>query len=277
MQWQEHFSRHHQRQLYFREAGDKQAPPLVFLHGFAEDGEVWIPFAEAFAHSHRIIVPDLPGSGKSLALEGPHSMTALADSIRLLLDDLGLDTCTMIGHSMGGYITLAFAEKTPERLQGFGLFHSTAYADNEEKKAARNKNITFIRVHGAERFVRQTVPNLFGPAFLEAHADIVRSWVQRNSNFPGQSLVRYTEAMRDRPDRTGILKQARCPVLFILGEHDRAVPLEDGLRQSEMPEFAYIYISTRSGHMGMLEDPEFCVQAIRDFLGVTSVPRRRNV
>ena len=172
----------------------------------------------------------------------------------------------MVGHSMGGYITLAFAEKYPERLTSFALFHSSAYADNEEKKVARRKNIGFILNNGSAKFLAQAIPSLFHEKYKTEHPEGVVELIERYANFSPQALVSYTEAMINRPDRTAVLKGSRCPVLFILGEHDTAIPLQQGLEQCHLPEFSYIYICTDSGHMGMLEEQAFCTKAVIDFL-----------
>ena len=238
----------------------------MLIHGFGEDGEIWNTIVEGLKHQYRLIVPDLAGSGKSTGNVENMSLDDYAEQVLLLLDKENITSCAMIGHSMGGYITLAFAEKYPERLSKFGLFHSTAYADNEEKKEARKKNIDFIKKHGSEKFLRQTVPNLFSDEFRKNHPGKVESIITRYSSFSPISLVSYTEAMMNRPDRIAVLKNFQKPVLFIMGEFDTAVPLEQGLRQCSIPEFSYIYIGAHSGHMGMMEEPEFCLKAIQDFL-----------
>ena len=122
--------------LFCRDIGT--GPVVLLLHGFAEDGTTWDNLAGPLSAHCRLIIPNLPASS---------SMEDLAATIASLLDHLGIDKCIMIGHSMGGYITLAFAEKYPDRLTAFGLFHSTAYPDNEEKKAVRRKSIEIGRAH----------------------------------------------------------------------------------------------------------------------------------
>jgi pimeloyl-ACP methyl ester carboxylesterase len=240
---------------------------VVLIHGFGEDSQIWNTITPELNDNYDIITPDLPGSGK-LSTENIEdaSMESLAEHINSLLLQKNVDTCTMIGHSMGGYITLAFAEKYPEKLNRFGLFHSTAYADSDEKKHARKKNIEFIRKHGSAKFLEQSVPNLFSKEFAEKKPAILKEFIDRYRNFPPDSLVHYTAAMMNRPDRIQVLKTFPRPVLFIMGEHDTAVPIEQGLKQCSIPEFSYIYIATHSGHLGMIEESEFCVKAIKEFL-----------
>jgi pimeloyl-ACP methyl ester carboxylesterase len=172
----------------------------------------------------------------------------------------------MIGHSMGGYVTLAYAEKYPERLNRFGLFHSSAFEDSAEKKAAREKNIAFITKHGSALFQQQTIPNLFSENSKKKLPEKISAMIERYSNFSPSALVAYTKAMKERPDRMHVLETFKKPVLFIMGEYDTAVPIEQGLKQCSVPELSYIYIAAQSGHMGMLEEPEFCLKALLDFL-----------
>ena len=238
--------------------------PVMLIHGFAEDGAVWDFQADTLAKHCFLIRPDLPGSGRSnppkeaeAGLPGPvpPTMEDLADCIRHILDAEKLDSCKMIGHSMGGYITLAFAEKYPEKLTALGLFHSTAFADSEEKKAQRRKSIEFIGKYGATEFIRQSTPNLFSDAYKQRNPEGIREFVGHYDNFTDTSLVSYYEAMINRPDRTDILRNFKKPVLFVIGEKDPAVPLEQSLKQSHLPEIAYIHILENVAHMGMLEEP----------------------
>lgn len=239
---------------------------VVLIHGFGEDSQIWENIAAGLEKDYHLIIPDLPGSGKAIEDIDGITMENMAEFIKALLDKENIAACSMIGHSMGGYITLAFAEKYPEMLNRFGLFHSTAFADSDEKKEARKKNIDFIHRHGSGKFQEQSVPKLFSKETNDKNPAIIRTIIDRYRNFSPDSLVHYTAAMMNRADRIHVLKSFPKPVLFIMGEHDTAVPLEQGLKQCSVPEFSYIYIATRSGHMGMLEEPEFCVNAVTEFL-----------
>jgi pimeloyl-ACP methyl ester carboxylesterase len=267
---------HHQSlPIFYRTEGpggaaptaDSQASaPLLLLHGFAEDGRIWDGQVEYLKKDHPLLVPDLPGSGRSSPLPGPISMEELADAVKSILDAEGIRQTVLIGHSMGGYIALAFAAKYPERLRAFGLFHSTAYADSEEKKAARRKGIEFIRRSGSAPFIRQSIPNLFSEGSRSRHPGMVADLVSRYSDLNPDSLIHYYQAMIDRPDRTESLKRSAAPVLFIIGEQDNAVPIESILPQTHLPPSADIHILTNAGHMGMLEDRQHCNIILEKFL-----------
>lgn len=253
--------------VYYRVEG--KGNTVFLVHGFGEKGTVWEEQIAALKDEFRLIIPDLPGTGNSGKVDDM-SMEGLAAVLRALAEEEAPgDKIVVIGHSMGGYITLAFAEAYPQLLSGFGLFHSSALPDSEEKKATRRKAIGFIREHGSAAFFRQSTPNLFAPATREEKPVLIDEFIDELGNFSPEILVSYYEAMMERPDRTDVLKNAACPVLFILGQHDTAVPFEDGLKQVNLPKKSYIHVLRQSGHMGMLEEPEKSNHILKDFLRAT--------
>jgi pimeloyl-ACP methyl ester carboxylesterase len=238
---------------------------VVLVHGFAEDAAIWQETAAWLQPEYRLLIPDLPGSGRSSLRPGGTSMETLAADLKNILDQEDIDKCVIIGHSMGGYVTLAFAEQYPERLHGLGLYHSTAYADSDEKRAARRKSIDFIRHHGAAPFIRQSTPNLFAASTREDRPQMVEETILRYSGFSPDSLVQYYEAMIRRPDRTDVLRQFAGPVLFIMGGKDQVIPIEQSLQQCHLPSLSHVHILDDAGHMGMLEAPETGSGIIRSF------------
>lgn len=237
--------------------------PVVLLHGIPVDSNVWNGMATSLQNNFLIITPDVPGSGESEMLEGENvSIEDYADAVKAILDAEVINQCTMIGHSMGGYITLAFAEKYPEILNGFGLFHSTAYADDEEKKQTRRKAIEFIKANGAYAFLRTSTPNLFsGKEHLKEMEDIIED----GKKFNADALIQYYRAMINRPDRTHVLKQFNKPVLFIIGEKDIVVPLQSSLQQCHLPAISHVHI-LETGHMGMIEESNKSTHFTKSFL-----------
>ena len=252
------------RPVYYRIEGKGQ--PVVLVHGFSEDGTVWENQVEYLKNKFQLIIPDLPGSGQSPLNDANWSMEYFAECIRSILDKENITTVHMIGHSMGGYIALAFADAYPNRLLSLGLFHSTAFADSEEKKTTRRRGIEFIQQNGSAKFLEQSIPNLFSTITKKEQPEVVGKILARFTNFIGQSLVNYYQAMMARPDRTHVLKNFPRPVLFILGKHDTAVPYEQGLQQCYMPGLSYIHTLEHSAHMGMWEEPALSNVFIEEFL-----------
>ena len=242
-----------------------QGRPVILVHGFGEEANVWNGLVSHLQTRYQLIIPDLPGSGDS-AMIPDMSIEGMAETIHAIVHAENIDTCTLIGHSMGGYITLAFAEKYWNHLDTFGLFHSTSYADSEEKKVTRRKGIAFIQEHGAFEFLKAATPNLFSPQTKEENIPLIEKQIAGLSRFSPEALIAYYEAMIGRPDRTEVLRQTHVPVLFIIGKSDNAVSPDDSLKQSHLPGISYIHLLPHSGHMGMLEEPEACKRILDEFL-----------
>lgn len=239
--------------------------PVILLHGFGEDDSVWknqIPFLK---QDFKVIVPQLPGTGESELLD-EMSMETMAASVMQIADAEHLEKFVVIGHSMGGYTTLAFAEKYMDRLKAFGLYHSTSIADSEEKIANRKKGIDFVKKHGALAFLKSITPNLFSEITRNNNPDLVMQTVDNILNFSDESVIAYYEAMIARRDRTDVLETAPVPVLFIIGKSDGLIPYQDVLSLSSLPEKSYIYLLENSGHLGMLEEVEESNIALNEFL-----------
>jgi pimeloyl-ACP methyl ester carboxylesterase len=253
------------KNIFYRTVG--KGSPVIFIHGFGEDGTIWNNVNDIANLECRFIIPDLPGSGHSEMIDDM-SMEGLAEVVWAIHEKENENhrEITVIGHSMGGYIALAIAEKYPRLLNGLGLFHSTAYPDSEEKKAVRRKGIEFIKQHGAFEFLKTTTPNLFSPKTRNEKPELVDEFIGSLSNFSIPALVSYYEAMMMRPNRLDVLKKANFPVFFTMGEFDNAVPLKDGLQQCHLPEKSYIHILHNSAHLGMLEEPQKSNFALNQFL-----------
>ena len=233
--------------------------PVVLLHGFGEDSSVWSGFVPFLQKDFYILTPDYA------RLSNLKSVEEYADFVHEKIVEKGIEKCVIIGHSMGGYIALAFAEKYPEMLTGLGLFHSTSFADSDEKKLARSKNIEFIDKHGAEAFIKTSTPNLYAEAFQKLHPEVIEKHIKYASILPKEALMAGMKAMRDRPDRRQVLKSLRCSVMFIIGEMDKSVSPQDAKSQIMMPKYFSSSILNDVAHMGMVEEPEECLKFVIKF------------
>lgn len=260
------------RKIFYRVIGD--GPTVMLLHGLPFDGNLWQRQWQALP-GFKFIIPDLPGSGASEIIEDT-SMEGMSEAIKVIVDaetssqplssGAGWGKLILIGHSMGGYIALAFAEKYPGYLKGLGLFHSTAYADSEERKQTRRNGIDTIRKNGAHEFLKTLVPNLFSPDSRANIPDSIDKLNAKTTNFSAPALVSYYEAMMRRPDRTAVLNELKIPMLFIAGKHDTAAPLNDLLKLCHLPEISYFHILAQSGHMGMIEEQEKSNKILNEYL-----------
>jgi len=251
------------KKIFYRNIGS--GDPVIFVHGFGEDGNIWNEQIEFLKDKYHLIVPDLPGSGKSEMIDDM-TMEGMAEVLHTIIHEENIDKCTVIGHSMGGYITLALVESYWNHVNAFGLFHSSAFPDTEEKKQTRKKGIEFARQHGAFEFLKTATPNLFSPNSKSGIPKTIEKLISSLASFSTDALVSYYEAMMKRPDRTHILKNTKNPVLFIAGEHDNAIPLTDVLKQCHLPEKSYFHLLKKSGHMGMMEETEKANRILEEFL-----------
>ena len=251
------------KKIFYRSIG--AGDPVMLVHGFGEDGNVWDKQVEYLKSKYHLIVPDLPGSGRSEMIDDM-TMEGMAEVLHTIIHEENIDKCTVIGHSMGGYITLALVESYWNHVNAFGLFHSSAFADTEEKKETRKKGIEFIKQHGAFEFLKTSTPNLFSPNSKLQIPNSIDEFINSLKEFTSQALIAYYNAMMDRPDRTSILKNTKNPVLFIAGQHDNAIPINDVLEQCHLPEKSYIHVLKKSGHMGMMEEPEKANRILDEFL-----------
>lgn len=239
--------------IFYRTTGSGK--PVVLLHGFAEDGAVWKNQIEFLKDHFYLIIPDLPGSGKSEMINDM-SIEGMAESVKAVIKEEKIESCHIAGHSMGGYISLALAEKYPSILSSLALVHSSAFADSEEKKANRSKSIDFVSKNGAYEFLKAVIFDLFTEKWATGNQQAVDHQVEKSKGFADEAVIAYYRAMINRPDRTGVLKNFSKPVLFIIGEHDKAVPFEQSMQQSYLPDISHIHILRNSAHMGMLEEAE---------------------
>ncbi|GAE46148.1 beta-ketoadipate enol-lactone hydrolase [Mesobacillus boroniphilus JCM 21738] len=238
--------------------------PIALIHGFAGSKHYWDKIIPELANEHRVIALDLPGHGESEMGKDRYSIEDIASTIKELLDQLGLDKVTMFGHSLGGYITLAFAELYPQYLKAFSLVHSTANPDSEEAKEARENNAKKIQEEGTGAFIEGLSSKLFSPDNTEVNAKEMEETVKIGMMTKVDGLVSALMAMKDRPERNKVLEETELPVLLIAGEQDQIIPPEKTFTVSRQNiEKKVIH---NSGHMSMYEQPDELVKVIKDFL-----------
>ena len=255
--------------LGYHKAGD--GFPLVFIHGFCEDHTIWKEFVEPYTARYSVLLPDLPGFGQSTLPANACTMDFYADCIIAMLTAEKIDRCAIIGHSMGGYITLNIAERYPQYLAGFGLFHSLASEDDAAKKKDRERVADFVTVNGSAPFVRELYKVLFAPQFANTHRatmDMLEKHAEETSTAKG--VARAAIAMRDRRDTTAVLKKTKVPVLFIIGKEDKAISTEKSMQQSHLPAHSVISLLRDTGHMGMIESPAASRLAVHEWLSLIS-------
>lgn len=248
--------------LHFFEKG--QGPALLFLHGFCESGEMWRHFAESLSNQYRVLCPDLPGFGNSTMTSSITSLEEVAEQLEEWMDALQIQNPIVMGHSLGGYVALALLERMGSRIQAIGLLHSTAYADDLEKKEMRNRTLTFLKKHGAAKFVTSFVPQLFPEHRRIELADAMAQAIEDGKRSSLEGLLAYTIAMRDRVDRLAVLQQFAGPKLLLAGTVDGSVKIESSRAQQRA--FTHYIELEGVGHLGMVEEKEKTLEVVQNFV-----------
>lgn len=254
-----------EKKICYHISGDG-ALSIMLVHGFGEDGTIWNKQVEALSKKYKIIIPDLPGSGTSAYNDSLLNIEDFAEVLLAVMADAKIDNTIMLGHSMGGYITLAFAEKYANKLKGFGLIHSTAFADSEEKKEIRQRGIEAIGVYGAYSFLKNTIPNLFGAEFKKENKQAIDHLIAQGAQFSKFALQQYYTIMMQRKDRCAVLKESGKPVLFVIGGDDVAAPPADVFKQVYLPAQSEVAFFEYTGHMSMWEQPIELLKTIECFI-----------
>ncbi|RZK22216.1 MAG: alpha/beta hydrolase [Hymenobacter sp.] len=241
------------------------SPAIVFLHGYLESPAIWPAFiGETFADC-QVLTPALPGyDGASVASD--YGLEAAAEAVRAELAAAGVGRAVLVGHSMGGYVALAFAEKYPGLVAGLGLFHSSALPDTTEDTARRARNRTFLEEQGVAAFADEFLQPQLSPTHRESLHDSLAQLQQLAAAVPLAVALGNLDAMAQRPDRRAVLEKATYPVLFIAGKDDRAVPPEKTHEESLLPDYCTVLWLAGVGHLGFIERPTDTRRAVRQLL-----------
>ncbi|HEU4495754.1 MAG TPA: alpha/beta hydrolase [Flavobacterium sp.] len=247
--------------ISFSDSGKGTA--VVFLHGFLENSSMWDYFVPEFLKKYRTVCIDLLGHGNTEPMGYIHSMEDNADVVHAVLSELKIRKAVLAGHSMGGYVALAFAELYPDSVKGMILLNSTSRADSEERKANRDRAIKAVKQNHSN-FVRLSIANLFSEENrkrLEAEIENAKLEALKT---PLQGIVASLEGMKIRKDREVILHFAPYPILLALGKKDPVLNYEESLEQLENTSVKLISFS--DGHMGPIENRDELKKELLDFL-----------
>ncbi len=239
---------------------------IVLIHGFLESLEVWFGngFAQELSKIYRIIAIDLPGHGKSECIGYVHRMERMASVVKDVMDSLGLRRYTLVGHSMGGYVALAFAEKFNDHLAGLCLFHSTALPDSDAKKIDRERAIRIVKKAPA-KYTNALIMNLFAVANLRYYKSEIQ-WLKRiAAKTKRQGIVASLEGMKVRKNRENVLRYATFPVLIIAGQRDNVIPFDTLLAQAKLANDSRFLSLEKTGHLGFLEAKEKTLKKVSGF------------
>lgn len=246
--------------IFYSDSG--KGSVIVLLHGFLENSLMWKDIEAEFAKTHRIVCIDLLGQGQTGCLGYVHTMEQMAEAIYAVLKSLRLRRVVLIGHSMGGYVSLAFAEKYGEMVKGICLMNSTAQADSEERKKLRVRANKMAQTN-YENMVRMAVGNLFKPESLELFSDEVK-WVKQEAlKTPLQGYIAANEGMRIRPNRVSTLHNIK-PLLYIIGKSDPVINTDSVIEEAKSINAEYVVLE--GGHMSHVENKEELIKELKSFV-----------
>lgn len=226
---------------------------IVLLHGFLENKKMWQEYVKLFSEKHRVITIDLLGHGESDCLGYVHSMEDNANAVHEVLEHLKIEKATILGHSMGGYVGLAFAELFPNNIQKLVLLNSTSKEDSAEKKLNRTRAIKAVKQNYVN-FVSLAIGNLFSENNRTRLANEIEKAKVQALKTPLQGIVASLEGMKIRQDREALLHKNLFPVLLILGKKDPVLNYEESLSQIE--DTTAELVSFEDGHMSHIENKE---------------------
>lgn len=243
-----------------------QGPAVILVHGYLENLEIWEDIVPDLEPYYTVLRVDLPGHGKSVCKLQTISMDLMADSISAVMINLGIKKAFMVGHSMGGYATLAFAERYPHWLSGFCLLHSSPNADTLEKHQSRMNDIETVKNGGKRDIVCLSIPRLFANQNVEKMDDLVDRFIRMALETSDKGIVGVLNGMAHRPDRNHVIENAIVPVFFIFGKFDNLIPQEVANSLAERHKKARVVMLNNSGHLGFVEEKNQTVAAITSFL-----------
>jgi pimeloyl-ACP methyl ester carboxylesterase len=242
------------------EISGKGKENLVLLHGFMENLMIWEDLEEKLSKNFTLIKIDLPGHGLSKIFAEIHTMELMAEEVKKVTDHLKIKNFHILGHSMGGYVSLAFAEKFPEDLKSLTLFFSTYFADNEEKKEQRTKSFRIIK-EAFGTYVSAGIPNLFNgneKDILEGKINLAKEIALSTKT---EGVLSAVKGMIERTDKTAVLENFEGKILVLSGKHDSAVNSEKTLKN--LPDKTNIKsYFLDCGHNGHWEKPSICAEII---------------
>ncbi len=235
--------------------------PLMLVHGFPLDSSSWNELIPYLKDHFDLILPDLRGFGKSTTVEAPYTLSDMADDLAGLLDHLGVEKTALAGHSMGGYISLAFAKKYPQRVIGLGLVASQAAADAPEGKERRYKTAADVAEKGVGVVVEAMTPKLSADVRVQ---EFVHGVIERQSK---QAVIGALKAMAVREDSMPILSSSDFPLVLIHGDADQLIPPERAREIKSANPSARLLELKGAGHMPMMEFARQTADGLMFFAG----------
>lgn len=240
--------------------------PVVLLHGYPFSRRIWQAQQDALSDSYRIITPDLRGLGSSPAPDGIYHMDDLAADVVALIDGLGIERAVWVGHSMGGYVTMAALRTVPERVLAVGLVATHPVADSPDKRGQRLATAEAVLVGGSVAAVADSmIGSLVAPGTPLDSPPLRAVWDIMASTFPA-GIAGALRGMAARPDSWETLRAITSPALILAGAQDQIVPRALVEQMAQAVPHALVRRIDGAGHLPMIEQPSATAAALREWL-----------
>ena len=244
------------RTVHYRDEGRGNTHTVVLLHGFLQNLDVWSSYVLSYMHRLRVITVDLPGHGLTDTFCDVHTMDFMAGIVKEVLNAAGVDQCVMVGHSMGGYVALAFADRYPYTVKGVGLINSHALSDTPEHRGRREEVCQAVQQNRAS-YIVGFVPSLFDDSRSAALSHDIKDLSDQCLETTTASIIAAQRGMAQRPSRLDVLQQLDVPFYFVYGKNDPRIPVEVALGSAIVAKRPEILLLENVAHMAFVEDREF--------------------
>jgi pimeloyl-ACP methyl ester carboxylesterase len=250
--------------IYYSDTGEGEI--IVLLHGYLETSDIWSGFAGKLAKKFRIISVDLPGHGLSKVYSESHTMEFMAGAVKELLENLNIKKVFLTGHSLGGYVALAFLELYPGLLKGYCLFHSHPFADRPETIEKREREIKVVRAAKKYLLYPENISQMYASVNLDKFKEELQRSKDIASTIRDEGIIAVLNGMINRSSRLKFMEEGKVPCLWILGKMDNYISSKEVQAKVNLPANAKVVVLENSGHMGFVEEEDLAVKILTDFV-----------
>ncbi len=265
----ENFITIQKNKIHYFDSGNGET--LLFIHGYLESAEIWRGLSEKLSGKFRVLAIDLPGHGLSDIIGTSNSMEFFATITKGLLDALSIDKVFLIGHSLGGYVALAFLELFPDSLTGYCLFHSHPLADTPEATEKRNREILLVSAGKKDLMYPENVIRMYANQNINKYSEALKRSKEIASKISAEGIISVLNGMISRPSRLSLMEEGRIPCLWILGRMDSYIPCESVMEKVNLPANAELVVLENSGHLGFIEEEERTIKILTRFIAKQSL------
>ena len=247
--------------IFYTDSG--KGPAVVLIHGFLENTTMWNVIVPELSKRNRVITIDLLGHGKSDCMGYAHSMELFAETLEAVLKKVRIRKCILVGHSLGGYVALAYAERNPQKVKGLCLMNSTSNEDTADRKLLRTRANKMVHKNFLN-LVRMSFTNLFSEESRIVFKDQVKKALSEAMQTPIQGYIAGQEGMKLRPNRNHVLAENSFKNLIIIGKKDPVLDYKISLEEVEKTNSKHVIFP--QGHMSHIENTMKLILILKDFL-----------